>query len=97
MNRRVVVSAADELYEYANHLRWAAEDMSSCYQKVERHTSELIAQWKDDAAKRFMDVLEREERIIREIEQKFAEFDIVVRKRAEIVQEYVECGKKFSF
>lgn len=93
----IVVSDAHELYEFANHLRWAADDLIECYQKLEKHTADMLSHWSDSSAERFMQVLEQEEKVICEIEHEFERFETVVRKRANMVQEYVDCGKRFNF
>ena len=42
-----------------------------------------------------MQLLEREEHTIQEIEQEFSKFENMVRKRADMVQEYVSRGKMY--
>lgn len=93
----IIVSRAETLYEYSQHLHWAANDLAECYQKMKAHTDEVATQWRDSASARFMQVLEQEEHVILEIKDEFDNFGEFVKKRADIVQEYVDCGKNFNF
>lgn len=95
MANNTKVRSAAELYEFSNHLRWAANDLHECYQKVKEHAADYSQQWKDESSELFMQLLEREEHIIKEIEQEFSKFENMVRKRADMVQEYVSRGKMY--
>ena len=97
MANNTKVRSAHELYEFANHLRWASNDLNECYQKVKEHAADFSQQWTDDSAIAFMQLLEREEHVIKEIEQEFCKFENIVRKRADMVQEYVLRGKMYTF
>jgi putative sterol carrier protein len=92
----IVVKDVDLLYEYSQHLHWAANDLAECYQKMKAHTNEVATQWNDSVSARFMQKLENEEHIILEIKDEFDNFGEFVKKRADIVQEYVDCGKNFN-
>ena len=95
MANNTKVRSAAELYEFSNHLRWAANDLNECYQKVKEHAADYSQQWTDESSAAFMQLLEREEHIIKEIEQEFSKFENMVRKRADMVQEYVSRGKMY--
>ena len=47
MANNTKVRSAGELYEFSNHLRWAANDLHECYQKVKEHAADYSKQWKD--------------------------------------------------
>lgn len=91
------VRSAEELYDYANHLRWAAGDLNECYHDVKAHAADFQQQWGDESGERFMQVLERQQNVISDLTDKFARFEELVRRRADYVQEYVARGKRYSF
>jgi hypothetical protein len=90
------VKNAEELYKYADHLRWAAGDLQENYHKVKAHAADFSQQWKDDSAEAFMLMLEREERVIQELIYEFTRYEGAVRKRADMVREYVARGKRYK-
>lgn len=91
-----VVRSADELYKYADDLRWAAGDLQENYHDMKVHAAYMSQQWEDSSAERFLQVLEQEEHIIQELVNEFTHFESVVRKRADMVSEYVARGKRYS-
>ena len=95
MAKQAVVRSSAELYEYANHLKWAAGDLHECYQNVKAHATDFSSRWKDDSAETFMLLLEKEEHVIRELETEFARYESAVRKRADLVREYHARGKMY--
>ena len=95
MANQTKVRSASELYEYADHLRWAAGDLHECYQKMKAHTADFAQQWQDQSAMTFMQLLEREEHVIQELMNEFTRYEEAVRKRADYVQEYVSIGKRY--
>lgn len=91
-----VVRDVTELYDYADRLRSAAGDLQENYIDMKDHAAYLAQQWGDGSAARFLQVLEHEEHIIQELVSEFTHFENVVRKRADMVSEYVARGKGYS-
>jgi len=95
MAHQTKVRSSAELYEYANHLRWAAGDLHECYQNVKDHAADFSQQWQDESSDAFMAMLEKEEHVIEELIAEFNRFEAAVRKRADIVREYHARGKMY--
>jgi hypothetical protein len=84
-----------ELEDFANHLKWAAEDLNECYVQVKLHAADCQSHWRDDSSERFMQLLENEQKVIHEITNNFNKFEAVVRRRVELGIGYNEIGQKF--
>lgn len=93
----VKVRSYEELYEYANHLRWAEGDMNECYHDLKAHAADFAQQWRDDSAERFMQFLEQKQSVIQELAGEFSRFEEAVRRRGDYISEYVSIGKQYSF
>lgn len=63
---------------------------------MKAHAEYFSQQWGDSSAEKFMQILEQEEHVIRELVDEFTRFEGAVRKRADMVQEYVSRGKRYS-
>lgn len=89
------VTSYESLFEYADELKWAAEDMHDCYHNMKRHAEDCSQRWKDSSAEIFMQTLENKEHVIQELVNEFNRYEEAVRKRADMVREYVSIGKKY--
>lgn len=95
IEKGVLIANLEKLEEFANKLKWAAEDLDECYLQVKRHAADCQSHWRDDSSERFMQLLENEQKIIHEITNNFNRFETVVRRRVGLGIEYNEIGKKF--
>lgn len=96
MEKKTFVTDAARLYEYADHLRWAAGDLQDNYHDMKAHAEYFSQTWGDSSAEKFMQILEHEEHVIQELVNEFTRFEGAVRKRADMVSEYVRRGKNYS-
>lgn len=92
----MTVKSYKDLYEYADYLKWAEQDLRECYQDMKVHASAMSTEWNDSSAERFMQFLEKEQHIIEEISGEFERFEGAVRQRAGYVEEYVAVGRQYG-
>ena len=95
MSKGVFIRDLEDLEAFANHLKWAAENLNQCYVQIKKDATACQSHWSDDSSERFMQLLENEQKVIHEITNNFNTFEAFVRRRAELGIRYKEIGKKF--
>lgn len=95
MSEGVLIRDLEDLEAFANHLKWAAENLNQCYIQIKQDAIDCQSHWSDDSSERFMQLLENEQKVIHEITNNFNTFEAFVRRRVELGIRYKEIGKKF--